>query len=89
MKIEYDHTKDSANILKHGISLSRAVDMEILATLPDDRFDYSEPRYRAWGMIDGRYHCLVFAVRNSKIRIISLRRANDKEVKRYVRQTKK
>lgn len=69
---------------KHGMSLSRAVDFEMLAVLPDTRFDYGEERYRAWGLIDGQAHCLAFTTRNGKVRVISLRRAHDKEMKRYV-----
>lgn len=84
MEIEFDSAKDTSNIAKHGISLSRAVDFEILAVLQDDREDYGETRYRAWGLIDGEYHAMVFTKRGETIRIISLRRAHEKEVKRHV-----
>ena len=49
MVIDFDPAKDKANLAKHGISLSRAVDFEILAFLEDGRSDYGEIRYRAWG----------------------------------------
>lgn len=84
MQIEFDPVKDKANIAKHGISLARAADFEILAALVDDRYEYGESRYRAWGLIDDRYHCLVFAKRDAVIRVISLRRAHQKEIDRYV-----
>ena len=53
MELEFDAEKDAANRAKHGVSLAEAVKLEMLAVLEDDRFDYGEPRYRAWGMIDG------------------------------------
>ncbi len=84
MLIEFDPAKDAANIAKHGVSLARAADLEIIAVLEDDRAEYGETRYRAWGLIDGAAHCLAFADRNGSIRAISLRRAHQKEMKRYV-----
>lgn len=84
MQIEFDPAKDKANIAKHGVSLSRAADFEIVAVLEDDRHEYGETRYRAWGLLDGHYHCLVFTHRKASIRVISLRRAHQKEIDRYV-----
>lgn len=84
MEIEFDKSKDQANIEKHGVSLSSAADFAILAVLEDDRFDYGETRYRAWGTIEDVYYCLVFTVRDEKLRAISLRKAHKKEIKRYV-----
>ena len=84
MEIEFDKSKDQANIEKHGVQLSSAADFAILAVLEDDRFDYGETRYRAWGTIEDVYYCLVFTVRDEKLRAISLRKAHKKEIKRYV-----
>jgi uncharacterized DUF497 family protein len=83
MEIEFDPAKDAANIAKHGVSLSRAADLEILVFIEDDRNAYGEVRYRAWGMIDGKLHCLAFTHRNGAVRAISLRRAHKKEMDRY------
>jgi len=85
MKIVFDPAKDEVNRTKHGVSLARAVDFEILAVIADDRQDYGEPRTRAFGVIDGEAHCLVFTVRDGFVRAISLRRAHLKEYRRYVR----
>ncbi|MDY0243142.1 MAG: BrnT family toxin [Rhodospirillaceae bacterium] len=63
MEIESDPAKDQANIAKHGVSLGRAADIEILAFIEDDRKEYGETRYRAWGLIDGEYFCLAFTHR--------------------------
>lgn len=82
MDIEFDPAKDAANIAKHGISLARAADLELLAYEADDRFD--EPRFRLYGLIDGVAHCVAGTDRGDKVRVISLRRAHAKEMKRYV-----
>lgn len=84
MIIEYDPAKEEANVQKHGISLERARDIDILALLEDDRNAYGEIRYRAWGLIDDQPHCLAFTYRDGHVRAISLRRAHRKEFERYV-----
>ena len=38
-------------------------------------------RYAALGPIEGRLHCVCFTVRGNKLRIINLRKANEREVK--------
>ncbi len=87
MKIEFDPAKDQANIEKHGISLSRVSEFEILSFIEDDRKDYGQIRYRAWGLIGGQHFCLAFPHRQGHIRAISLRRAHREEIERYVPQT--
>lgn len=49
----------------------------------DVRVDYGERRYRAFGYIGERLFALVFTHRAEKIHVISLRKANSREVKRY------
>jgi uncharacterized DUF497 family protein len=85
MEIEFDDRKDRANRAKHGISLARAADMEILRFVDDDRRDYGEPRFRAWGLIDGEMYALAFTLRSDTVRVISLRRAHDREIRRHVK----
>lgn len=85
MKFEFDPAKDAANIAKHGLSLAKAVELEMnLATVSaDDRRDYGEDRYIAVGPLGGRLHVLIFTIRDGAIRPISLRKANAREVKRH------
>ncbi|MES2097863.1 MAG: BrnT family toxin [Pseudomonadota bacterium] len=82
MDVEFDPTKDAANIAKHGISLARARDLELLAYVEDPR--YAEPRFRLYGLIDGVAYCLAGTNRDGIVRAISLRRAHTKELSRYV-----
>jgi uncharacterized DUF497 family protein len=90
MSIAFDPGKDARNIAKHGISLARAEEMDMSAALirEDVRFDYGETRHIAFGEIEYTLHCLVFTFRGSKVRAISLRKANKKEIGRYGRQIK-
>lgn len=86
--IVFDPEKDAANIVKHGVSLSRAETMFVDDALIeiDDRRDYGEPRWILYGEIDGRLHVLAFTVREGITRAISLRKANDREQKHAARQ---
>jgi uncharacterized protein (DUF4415 family) len=63
--------KEARNIRKHGISLARAEEIDMAAAVvhEDDRFDYGETRYIAFGEIDGTLHCLVFTFRGSKVQL--------------------
>lgn len=84
MAIEFDPTKDETNRKRHGMYLTQASDMEIVTVVGDDRRDYGEPRFRAFGYIDGVACSLAFTYRGENLRPISLRRAHAKEMKRYV-----
>lgn len=85
MIITFDPAKDAANLAKHGMPLSAAVEMDMGAALVrvDDRANYGETRYEAIGPLNGRLCVLVFTVREQTIRVISLRKANSREVKRH------
>jgi uncharacterized DUF497 family protein len=81
---DFDPAKDAINLSKRGISLARWVDMDIRAIIRVEPFDYGDPRYRGYGLIDGVGYCLVFTVRNERFQPISLRRAHSKEMRRHV-----
>jgi uncharacterized protein len=82
VKIEFDPEKDALNRQKHGISLARAMDLSDIIVVEDKR--YSEARFRLYGQIDGGWHCAAVTLRDDIVRIINLRRAHKKEIKRYV-----
>lgn len=86
MKITFDPKKDEANQEKHGISLVEAVnfDWDSVRVCVDDRKDYGEIREIALGIIGSQLYCAVFVQRSETLRIISLRKANRKEVLAYV-----
>ena len=86
MDIEFDPQKDEANRAKHGLSLAdgELMDLSTATVVPDDRANYRERRYRAFGRIEGQGYCLVFTYRGARIRVISFRRAHEREMARYV-----
>jgi uncharacterized DUF497 family protein len=49
----------------------------------DTRRDYGEPRVIAYGLIRGRINVCVYTLRGDIYRIISLRKANRREVDAY------
>ena len=51
--------------------------------IPDERFDYGEPRFVTFGLISSRICCVVWTPRENGKHIISLRKANDREQKKY------
>ena len=46
---DFDPAKEAINLAKHGVSLARWIDLEIEVAFVDDRYDYGEVRYRAYG----------------------------------------
>lgn len=90
MIFAYDTAKDSRNLECHGVSLGDAARMDWGATIvkPDKRREYGEARLIGYGPIGDRLYCVVFADRGHVLRIISLRRANRREVVRYEAATR-
>lgn len=86
MNITFDPAKNAANIAKHGVPLALAHDLEwdMLRAEQDVRYAYGELRMIGYAPIGERVYCLVFTDRGADRRIISLRKANSREVKRYV-----
>ncbi len=86
MDIDFDPAKDAKNIAKHGgvsLALAREIEWETLWAMEDDRQDYGETRMIGLAYIGLRLFCVVFTDRGATRRIISLRKANSREVKRY------
>lgn len=86
MRIEFDPTKDAANQAKHGLSLAIAgeLDWEAALVWVDARFEYNETRMIALAPKTEILYYAAFVDRGEVRRIISLRRANRREVKHYV-----
>ena len=85
MKLSYDPAKSERNVQERGLSFERArdFDFEIAKFWEDDRQDYPETRYVALGYLDDRLHVLVFGETEDGIRVISFRKANDREGKKH------
>ena len=85
MEIAFDPVKNERNIRERGIpfELAAGIDFDTAFIAEDCRRDYGEPRFSAIGYIGERLHVLVFTPRGDAMRVISLRKANLREVKRY------
>lgn len=86
MRIEFDPAKDATNQQKHGASLAVAgeLDWEAALVWVDDRFEYGETRMIALAPKTAILYYAAFVDCGNVRRIISLRRANRREVKHYV-----
>ena len=87
MTIEFDPAKDVSNLAKHGLSLAEAegFEWETAMVREDTRNVYGEQRFEAIGYIGNRLHVTVFCLLGNTVRIISLRKANQREVNRYAK----
>lgn len=91
MEIEYDPAKCERNIRERGLDfrLAGELDWSTAVMTQDTRRAYPEPRWQVLGTIGERLHMLVFTPlpHGRGIRVISLRKANASEVKRYEHET--
>ena len=88
MPISFDPRKNERNIAERGLSFELVEEFEWDSALvvEDVRRDYGERRFQALGMITGRLHALVFTPRAGLVHVISLRKANRREIRLYEAQ---
>ena len=89
MLIDFDPAKSVRNESERQLPFEKAVAFEWGRAViwQDTRKDYGETRLLALGYIGSRLHALCFMPIEDGIRIISLRKANAREEKRYEAQT--
>ena len=87
MEFDFDPGKDATNLSKHGFSLAAAAQLGWDAALVwiDDRADYGEVRFVALAPLGDILLFVAFVDRETVRRVISLRRANRREVNHYVK----
>ena len=90
VKIGFDPAKNATNIASRGLPFELVEQMEWATALiqEDTRKAYGERRFQVLGFIGERLHALVFTPREGKVHVISLRKANSREVKRYAKTPK-
>ena len=86
MNFEYDPAKDRINRARHGVSLAIAAELDWDSALVwvDDRFEYEELRMIALAPKTQTLYYVAFVDRGETRRVIGVRRATRREVKRYV-----
>ena len=81
MSYEWDERKRRANVKKHGIDfidVPALFDSDVVI-IPDERFDYGEPRFIAIGILKNLVVLVAYTERDENIRIISARKATKNE----------
>ena len=81
MTIEFDEAKRAATLTARGLDMARAGEVFAGATLTveDDRQDYGEDHFITIGFLDAVMVVLVWTPRSGVYRIISMRKANERE----------
>lgn len=85
MKIIFDPKKNADNIHKRQLSFNEISELEWSSAviLEDVRKDYGERRFRVFGYIEERLYAVVFTPCGDAVHVISFRKADSREVKRY------
>jgi uncharacterized protein len=85
MELEWDEAKRQDALRERGLDFADVVRFrfELQYTIQDNRTEYGEPRFFSTGYLGGRLCVLCWTLRDDKMRIISLRKANEREQKKY------
>jgi len=85
VQITFDPAKRAKTLLERGLDFARAG--EVFAghhfTAEDTRPGYDEPRFITVGTLDGRMVVMVWTPRGNETRVISMRKANEREEAKY------
>jgi len=86
VQITFDPLKRGRTLLERGLDFARAGEVfdGVSVTMQDRRQDYGEPRFISVGQLDGELVVLVWTPRGWARRIISMRKANGREIARYL-----
>ena len=85
MEVEYDPTKRAVTLDRRGLDMALAGEVfeNEHMTRPDDRRDYGEERCLTVGFMKTRMVVVAWTVRRGTRRIISMRKANEREKRHY------
>ena len=86
MQFEWDEVKAAQNLAKHGVPLEYSAQVFLdpcRLDSEDRRHDYGEERRFTFGKVEGRIYAVAYTLRGETIRFISVRKANEREQRRY------
>lgn len=85
MEVTYDDEKRALTLLERRLDFEDAA--RVFAgseyTVADDRTDYGEVRFQTYGLLEKRLVLVVWTQRGEARHIISMRKCNDRERKRF------
>jgi uncharacterized protein len=86
--LDWDEAKRAANLRKHGVDFADMEDFDWNTALydPDESVEYGEDRFVALGLFRASVYVVVFTLRGSTTRIISARKADKRERRRYEKE---
>jgi uncharacterized DUF497 family protein len=81
VEISFDLDKRNKTLRERGLDFAEAPRLfgGLTYTRPDERFDYPEPRWQTYGLLDERLVMVVWAETDEGRRIISMRKCNERE----------
>jgi uncharacterized DUF497 family protein len=85
MQVEFDSDKRDKTLAERGLDFGRAGEVFAMLTVTneDERATYGELRFVTVGWLDGRTVVMVWTPRGEVRRIISMRKANEREISKY------
>jgi uncharacterized DUF497 family protein len=91
LEFEWDDNKNKSNIEKHKLSFELAkyvFEDDSFVNFIDTKKDYGETRFLGFSKIEEVLFCVSYTIRKNKIRLISLRKAREKELNKYLKENK-
>jgi uncharacterized DUF497 family protein len=85
VRLTFDPAKNVRNMARRGLSFELVADLDWVTaiTAEDTRKDYGERRLQVLAKLGGRVHVAIITQRGDAVHVISFRKANPKEVRRY------
>lgn len=86
MEIEFDPEKDASNLRRHGFSLDfgAVVLAHRIGEVEDERRDYGETRFKAFGLVEGVLFACTYTMRGEVFRILPVHRVREREARRWL-----
>lgn len=88
MELSFDPAKRLKTLQERGLDFADAAQVfdGPSYTVEDDRYDYVEPRFQTYGLMNDRLITVVWTPVDGEIRVISMRKCNDREQKAFARR---
>ncbi len=88
MRITYDPVKRARTLKERQLDFERSAEVfeGLTITQADDRREYGETRFQTYGLLDGRLVMVVWTLRGVARHVISMRKCNEREKKKFASQ---
>jgi uncharacterized protein len=83
VEIAFDPKKNERNLRERGLSFERAIDFDFETAITGIEIRSGEQRFVSVGYLDKRLHVICYLETANGIRVISFRKANNREAKKY------